>query len=70
MEPSNFESLLVYLEHLPISISHLFNASAGADPGFSVRGGAIFKKMYSKLFLLEAGVGGPGVEPPAAGGKG
>ena len=41
---------------------------AGADPGFSVKGGAIFKKC--KLFLLEAGVGGPGAEPPAAGGKG
>ena len=32
-------------------------------------GGAQFKKKC-KLFLLEAVVGGPGAEPPAAGGKG
>ena len=32
-------------------------------------GGVQFKKKC-KLFLLEAGVGGPGAEPPAAGGKG
>ena len=32
-------------------------------------GGTQFLKKC-KLFLLEAGVGGPGAEPPAAGGKG
>ena len=44
----------------------LTQALTGADPGFYVRGAQLKKNVN----LLEAGVGGPGAEPPAAGGKG